>query len=111
MFEEARLLGPTERSIIVQTRHGRAVKNLIELEPGERERRKYERLLQLYGAFWVRRKAPTGAYNCAGHIWASRRTAILEDDAWQMILEDDGYRQLGTDEHPLPGDLALYKDQ
>lgn len=110
MFEEAQLLGPTERSIVVQTGRGREVKNLIELEPGERERKRYERLFQVHGQFWVQRKPPTGVYNCAGHVWASRRTTILDEDAWFMILEDDGYRRLEANEPPIPGDLVLYRD-
>jgi hypothetical protein len=110
MFEREHLLGSTGGSIVVQTRRGRDVKNLIELEPGERERRKYELLLGRHGQHWVRRKPVTGVYNCAGHVWASRRTAILEGAFWGMVLEDDGYRRLGTGEQPMPGDLVIYRD-
>jgi hypothetical protein len=110
MFEEAQLLGSTERSIVVQTRRGREVKNLIELEPGEREQRKYERLFKQYGRYWVRRKPASGVYNCAGHVWASRRTAIFEESAWEMILQDDAYRKLPSGEQPMPGDLVIYRD-
>ncbi len=110
MFEEARMLGSTERSIVLQTHRGRDVKNLIELEPGPAERRKYERLLQQYGTFWVPRKPSTGLYNCAGHVWASRRTGIFENGEWTKILEDDGYRQLPTGKGPQPGDLVIHRD-
>jgi len=110
MFEEARLLGRTERSIIVQTRKGTNIRNLIEPEPGIQQRRIYEALLRKYGRNWKRRKPATGVYNCAGHVWASRRTALLEPMDWKVILEEDGYRQLADAEPPLPGDLAVYVD-
>jgi len=110
MFEEARLLGPTERSVVVQTRQGTNIKNLIELEPGPGERATYQRFVAKFGKNWVPRKSPTGIYNCAGHVWASRRTAILEEDQWRLILREDGYRRLGEHEEPAPDDLALYVD-
>jgi hypothetical protein len=110
MFEETRLLGATERSIVVQTRTGKNVKNLVELEPGPRYLRRYRAILDKFGKHCVERKPPTGVYNCAGHVWASRRTAILESDQWQLILLEDGYRRLSPGREPFPGDLALYRD-
>jgi hypothetical protein len=110
MFGGAQLLGSTERRIVLQTHRGREVENLIEVEPGEPERRKYQLLLRKYGRNWRQRKPATGVYNCAGLVWASRRTAILADDAWAIILADDGYRKLGPREAPLPGDLVIYRD-
>lgn len=110
MFEEAHLLGPTERNIVVQTRQGRSIKNSIAIEPGERERRIYERLRQPFGAGWEERKPACGVYNCAGHVWASRRTAIYEETEWHAILGDDAYRKLNDQEPPLVGDLVLYRD-
>jgi hypothetical protein len=111
MLEELKLLGPTERSIVVQTRKGTPVENLIELEPGEPECRRYRLLLQRFGQNWKERKPACGVYNCAGHVWASRRTSILADEAWRIILREDGYRLLLDTETPIPGDLALYADE
>jgi hypothetical protein len=108
MFDELRLLGSTERRIVVQTRRGTSLRNLVELEPGFPERQKYQLLLKRYGGNWIERKPPTGAYNCAGHVWASRRTALLEEADWRTILEEDDYRRLGDAERPAPGDLVLY---
>ena len=51
---------------------------------------------------------PQGVYNCAGHVWASRRTAIYAESEWQKIYEQDGYRELRSDEDPQIGDLAIY---
>ena len=110
MFEELRLLGSTEQSIVVQTRKGTNVKNVIELDPGDRELRVYDLLLRKSGGNWVRRKPPTGVYNCAGHVWASRRTSILEEDQWRLSLAEDGYRRLSEAEAPAPDDLVLYVD-
>ena len=45
VFEEVRLLGPTERSIVVQTRRGRNIDNVIEPDPGFQQRRFYALLL------------------------------------------------------------------
>jgi hypothetical protein len=113
MFEELRLLGPTERSIIVQTRQGTSIENVIELTPAAPERRRYSLLLERFGANWWERKPATGVYNCAGHVWASRRTAILKPECWRVILKEDGYRSLSSlplAETPVVGDLVLYAD-
>lgn len=110
MFEELKLLGPTERSIVVQTRKGTPIENVIETEPGEPERRRYQLLLKRFGQNWRERKPAVGVYNCAGHIWASRRTSILADDAWRTILKEDGYRRLPDTEMPVVGDLVVYRD-
>ena len=117
VFEEARLLGSTEKSIRLQTQKGTDIPNLIELEPGEQQRRVYRLFRETFGKRWKERKPVTGVYNCAGHVWASRRTAILakedtEDTAvWRLILEEDGYRRLPEGEHPCSGDLVLYFDR
>ncbi|MBN1591187.1 MAG: hypothetical protein JW888_16865 [Pirellulales bacterium] len=68
-------------------------------------------LLEKYGKNWTRRKPAVGGYNCAGHVWASRRTAILETEHWKTILRDDGYRRLAGTEEPHVGDLILYVDK
>ena len=111
MFEGLKLLGATERSIVVQTRKGTRIENLLELEPGDMERRRYQLLLDRFGRNWRERKPATGVYNCAGHVWASRRTSILNLACWQTILEEDGYRALQADETPVAGDLVLYADE
>ena len=108
MFEEAKLLRPPERSIVVQTREGTDIKNIIEPEPGYQQRQFYRALLDKYGRNWESRKPPTGGYNCAGHVWASRRTALLDPAEWRVILQEDGYRQLSNVEPKAPGDLVLY---
>jgi hypothetical protein len=44
-------------------------------------------------------------------VWASRRTAILEEEDWRLILREDGYRRLSENEEPVPDDLAVYVDR
>lgn len=110
MFEELKLLGKTEKSIVVQTRKGTSIDNLIEIDPGESERRRYQLLFERFGRNWRERKPATGVYNCAGHVWASRRTSILADGAWKVILQEDGYRLLSSMEVPVAGDLVVYVD-
>ncbi len=58
----------------------------------------------------MERKPCCGVYNCAGHVWAGRRTSLFADAAREMILADDGYRRLGPKEGSLPGDLVIYRD-
>jgi len=111
MFEALKLLGSSEKSIALQTRVGRDIANLIELEPGYQQVKAYERLLERHGAKWRIRKPPTGIYNCAGHVWASRRTSILDPREWQKIIADDGYRPLGDGESPMPDDIVAYVDR
>ena len=111
MFEELKLLGSTEKSIVVQTRMGTSLENLVELDPGETGRRRYDLLLKRFGAQWRQRKPATGVYNCAGHVWASRRTSILKPECWRVILKEDGYQSLQHAEMPVTGDLVLYVDK
>lgn len=111
VFEEVKIFRPSERSIVVQTREGTNIKNLIEPEPGYQQRQFYRALIKKYGHNWEERKPATGGYNCAGHVWASRRTALLEPAEWRVILDEDGYRELSNAEPKEPGDLVLYVEQ
>lgn len=110
MFEREKLLGSTERSIVVQTHLGHSIRNVIGPPVGEYDRRQFELLVARYGRYWERRKPPVGVYNCAGHVWASRRTAIYDETEWRVVLRDDGYRRVQLTELPLPEDLAVYID-
>lgn len=113
LFEEEQLFGGFERSIVLETHLGRSIPNSIEPEPGERERRVYDLLRNKCGQLWMNRKRPCGTYNCFGMVFASRRTAILDDGQIPqipLILQDDGYRQV-TEAEALSGDLVLYKNR
>ncbi len=56
---------------------------------------------------WNFRRDSYGLYNCAGMIWASRRTGISQNEDWLKILRDDGY---GLTLDPVLDDLVLYRD-
>jgi hypothetical protein len=112
VFDSAKLLGDTERKIVVHTRLGHSIDNYVEVDPPPAHcYSQYALFVKTHGARWKERKPPTGVYNCAGHVWASRRTTILEPESWRRILEDDGYRPLLPRESPWPGDIVLYLDQ
>lgn len=100
------IFGGRPRSIALQTSIGRNIPNEIAAEPGPQRRAAYARLRGRHPR-WVARKAPVGRYNCFGHVFASRRTQILEPEAVLQVLEDDGYTRL-VSTRPMPGDLAIY---
>ena len=111
MFEVAASLGNTEKSIALATRKGRAIQNFVELHPPPAHSiRQYELLVRKHGSRWRERKPPTGWYNCAGHVWASRRTAIFEPEEYVAIIADDGYHRLDPNEPVVVGDIAVYVD-
>lgn len=111
MFDEVRL-GGGERSLVVQTRRGRSLPNIVELDPGPREREAYELSRKKHGQSWRNRKPACGVYNCFGMVFASRRTSILPDgdEGIYTILKDDEYRKLRDEQEAMVGDLVLYKD-
>lgn len=109
MFEEEILLGDTEDSIQLETRQKSPIKNVIAPEPGAEGERKYARIGELYGQYWRNRKPACGVYNCYGMVFASRRTAIFDDDQIPMVLEEDGYRRVGDERWVRPGDLVFYR--
>jgi hypothetical protein len=109
MFELLRLTGFEEGGITLETRLRNRVDNSQAAEPDEHAVRKFRYLLSLHRG-WELRKAPCGIYNCFGHVWAARRTAIYEESGVETILRDDGYRALNSSENPRQGDLALYCD-
>ncbi|MEQ1903876.1 MAG: hypothetical protein ABL888_06810 [Pirellulaceae bacterium] len=56
---------------------------------------------------WRIRRDSFGLYNCAGLVWATRRTGISQNEDWLKILADDGYRQVSE---PQLDDLVLYRN-
>jgi hypothetical protein len=108
MFELARLVGTPPDKIILQTRERNYVANSQSCEPDATIRARYDGLRRKHFA-WLNRKPACGVYNCFGLVWASRRTAIYEENDISQILSDDGYRQLVTDSQLRPGDVVLYR--
>jgi hypothetical protein len=101
------LSGTPPRSIVVQTKAGNDIENSQALPPSADNLRVIARMEERFAGQWQRRTVATGTYNCAGHVWASRRTSIYEKPEWTKVLSDDGYRQI-SDEEIFIGDLALY---
>lgn len=111
MFEEIRLLGPSARRIELQTHLGTPIRNEIALHPvPDHAAAKFNRLVRSHPD-WRIRKPATGIYNCFGHVWASRRTAVYDqfDRAVLQVRDDDGYRVVDWNcETPQSGDIACY---
>lgn len=107
MFERLKLGGSAEAGIGLETRQRTPIPNSQSPNVSSANLLKFQRLLGNHGR-WELRKAACGLYNCFGHIWASRRTAIYEQSAVELILREDGYRRLRPEESPRHGDIALY---
>ena len=110
MFNQQKLLGSTRRVIRLDTRKGIGITNQIEPPPTQQTLEREQRLIQRFGSHWEQRASPRGIYNCAGHVWASRRTTIVDVVEWDKIYDHDNYRELSDSETPKPGDLAVYFD-
>ncbi|HEX4416712.1 MAG TPA: hypothetical protein VH165_02385 [Kofleriaceae bacterium] len=57
------------------------------------------------------RRPPTAGYNCFGHAFALRRTAIYDLDRTLLdtILDDDGYAEVADPDIEV-GDIVMYFD-
>lgn len=106
MMDELILLQPGPQ-LALETRGRRQIPNVVAAPPGDRERRIYRKLLGDHPG-WKERKPPAGGYNCAGMVWASRRTSVEASEGVQLIWEDDGLRTLRSRERLDVGDLACY---
>jgi hypothetical protein len=106
MFEEQKFFGTKPTMIALETRKGIPISNEQSLDvPGAQ--RKFEKLLLKHDA-WSRRVDARPIYNCAGLVWAARRTSIYEDAEFRKIYRDDGYRELLANEEPVISDIAVY---
>ena len=106
-----RLIEPTRQGIVLETHRGTRIKNEIAPIPVAEQVRAHDRLLAAHRMGWIPRKPATGIYNCIGHIWACRRTAVYDtlEDVLRTIYADDGYRVVDWPRETLcPGDLATY---
>jgi hypothetical protein len=114
MFDNL-LLSQPARQLALQAANGHVIANTVLPATTVADARKFELLVDAArrrGHPWEVRKPATGGYNCAGHVFATRRTAIFEGKEGEpfeahvrLILTWDGYR---LTEQPLPGDVVLY---
>lgn len=109
MFEDIKILGGPPRSLKMQTRKGTDIPNEVAPAPQARHYRIFQDLLGDFDR-WEVRCDPVGIYNCAGHVWASRRTSIYDPKVYRLILDDDGYRIINQTD-VRPGDIAVYLDE
>jgi hypothetical protein len=95
----------------LQTHLGNDIENEVAFHPVPRHAiDKFDRIAKSHPR-WIHRKPPTGIYNCFGHVWASRRTAVYDsfDEAVLRVRNDDGYRTVDWEcETPHVGDIACY---
>jgi hypothetical protein len=108
LFQGAKLLGSPRNELPLATRKGNNIPNEVIPDPDAAERRRLDYFVKQHGSQWEPRKPHAGGYNCAGHVWASRRRAILDEGTVWLILNDDGYRPLRNNEVAMQSDLVLY---
>lgn len=107
-FDNAFVLKTEPAGIALATRTGKDIPNEIIPNPDQAELAKLDLFERRYGKSWEKRKPHIGGYNCAGHVWASRRTSILDENAIRLILKEDGYRVFRDYKTAMVGDLVLY---
>lgn len=110
MLEEPHFLGSDRHRIVVQTRRGYSLENFVAPKPDQQASNFFQLLVKEHGKNWRQRiNQAVGVYNCAGLVWASRRTVLPNPNEWQRIIDDDGYRPLRIGEKPYIGDIAIYR--
>jgi hypothetical protein len=96
--------------LIIQTRAGNAIPNERGLKMTDLEVRQWVAWQQgefPEGQILRVRKLPSGAYNCHGMTFLSRRGFVLDEDAVALVLQDDQYYQI-EDSQVRSGDVILY---
>lgn len=109
-FNHLLLVQPEEPSIALQTAEGNDVANTIAPTPAANKAAVYA-LIRNRHPNWIHRKPLCGRYNCHGMTFANRRTAIYEDVEVNRIHADDGYRVIPAAKMPVPGDVAVYRNE
>jgi hypothetical protein len=65
-----------------------------------------------YASIFQAIRPPIAGYNCFGHVFASRRTAIYEEDGFDIetLLAEDGFGEVVREDDLRVGDVALFRD-
>jgi hypothetical protein len=111
------ILEPKGKRIVIQTRTGNSINcepSRLPMSPQETERcqREFEEQIKPKLPFRLEiqeRRGPTLDYNCHGLTFVLRRAWLEENSSIEMVLTDDGYREIRTDQ-VLPGDIVIYRD-
>jgi hypothetical protein len=106
MFALPTLVGTQPQPLPLFTQRFSKIDNVQEVAPSSACIAMFANMVGKHPS-WVTRKPPTGVYNCAGLVWANRRTAIQDAAAWQLILSDDGYRRVNLQQVEV-GDIGIY---
>lgn len=97
---------PTGRSIALQTREGKDIRNFQAFAVSQVNKNMATLLEKKYG-FATFRAPPSSCYNCHGLVFASRRTCIEDVEQIPEILQHDGFEEVDV-KQVIPGDVALY---
>ena len=108
MFGLSDLSAQLPQSIPLATRRGNSISNVQGGKVAHGRIQAFRDMCQK--CRWEIRCDPEGVYNCAGLVWAARRTGISQTLDWMQVLKDDGYRRLSNVDKLLPDDLVLYRD-
>jgi hypothetical protein len=111
MFDRLEVGGtPPDQGFPLQTRSRVKIPNEQAAPPDAGQIMAYHHLVAANQSVWEQRKDACGVYNCAGHVWASRRTSIYLDRMYQEILDEE-YTIVPAGQSPKVGDLAVYRDR
>ncbi len=107
MLDLLPIIGTQESWLKLQTRRKSDIPNVMPLAVDEQAVRVMQSLRAKFPDWAVRRPA-NPEYNCAGLVWAARRTNIVDESAYELVLHDDGYRAIPLRDVAL-GDLVIYR--
>jgi hypothetical protein len=69
-----------------------------------------QRTEERYVSLWKQRRPPIAGYNCFGHVFANRRTALYNLDV-ELVLAEDGFGRISGLESIVVGDIVIYSDE
>lgn len=107
MFEKFLLFPPSCVEIPLVTRAIKQIKNCVAPNPGPENIAIWKKLLKKHRD-WEPRKPPVGGYNCAGHIWGSRRTAIYDEEGEVAQIRSEDELSEVKESDLAPGDIVVY---
>lgn len=113
MFELPRFTGTPKEGIVVQTARGESLANYISPPPPGNAGMLFAAMCKKHPG-WEVRCGERGRYNCAGLVWANRRTCLTSPNDWQMILSDgkgDDYDYVGSRRDARIGDVVCYREK
>lgn len=104
-----RMFGDTRQRLALATKAGNPIPNEIGASLTSNDFNKWNQTYAKYSFSlnWRQRKLPDGSYNCAGHVWGSRRTCIHDQEAILQIFGEDKFKTITENQADI-GDIAVY---